>query len=202
MSQRLKLEVFAPDRPAPDPGTPQATGPTEMEEARLAAFENGYKDGWDDAVAAQADDTAALRAEVARNLQALAFTQAEARAVVLRDIAPLIAALVGRVLPVIATHALPQMIVEAMAPFADLAVESPLDLRVHPDTRLAVEGMLPEGAAGFAFRLIEDGALPRGAAILRQGEAETRLDVTATVAHLATLVENYFTENGKDLTHG
>jgi hypothetical protein len=50
-----------------------------VEEAKVASFEQGYKAGWDDAVAAQSEDQTRIRADLARNLQSLSFTYQEAR---------------------------------------------------------------------------------------------------------------------------
>ena len=51
----------------------------DLEEAKLAAFEKGYTAGWEDAVAAQDDEVAELRADLGRNLQALSFSYHEAQ---------------------------------------------------------------------------------------------------------------------------
>ena len=46
------------------------SGDSELEEDRLRAFDQGYKDGWDDAAKAHAEEQRRISAELAANLQA------------------------------------------------------------------------------------------------------------------------------------
>ncbi|MBA3904750.1 MAG: flagellar biosynthesis protein, partial [Rhodocyclaceae bacterium] len=69
----LRLEAF--DKVAATDGSIQPlVEATAVEEAKVASFEQGYSAGWDDAVAAQNGDQTRIRADLARNLQSLAFT--------------------------------------------------------------------------------------------------------------------------------
>lgn len=73
-----------------------------MEETRQHAYEAGYKAGWEDASSAHAAGQAELRAEVARNLQAMSFTYHEARGQILRAIEPLLTDIAASLLPEVA----------------------------------------------------------------------------------------------------
>jgi flagellar assembly protein FliH len=96
----LNLEVF--DIPQPQANTPVVMlEAIAFEEAKLSAYDQGYRAGWDDAVQAQSSDQAQISAELARNLKSLSFTFAEARGHVLAAMQPLLADIVARLLPTI-----------------------------------------------------------------------------------------------------
>lgn len=79
----LRLEIFESDEPG-GPAETVVLDTSALEEARLASYDSGYAAGWEDATAAQSGDQSRIRAELARNLQALSFTYQEARSHVLR----------------------------------------------------------------------------------------------------------------------
>lgn len=189
----LVLEDFGP-APRQAPSDPP-------EEQHLASFDAGYRAGWDDAVAADTAQEAEVQAEIARNLQALSFTYHEARSHVLRALAPLIADLAGRLLPEIAQAALPHLVAEALAPYAEVAADAPMEVVLHPSVRARVEGLVgPDAGLPLTFR--EDAALAPGQIWLALGEAETRIDIDAALATIRTALDDFFTLATKESRHG
>lgn len=186
MAGRLRLEAFDP----PAAATPAAED-TAGEEARLQAFEAGYKAGWDDAVAAAEDDQTRMRADLARNLQALAFTYHEARGHVLRSLEPLLREMSSRVLPEIARRALGPMVVEALRPLAAGLAGASIAVVVNPCSRAAVEAALALEPA-LPFALVEEPSLGPGQVYLRFGPSETRVDLDGAIAAIAAAVEDFF----------
>jgi flagellar biosynthesis/type III secretory pathway protein FliH len=185
----LRLEVF---EVASEPArTTVVTDLSAMEEARLAAYEQGYTAGWDDAVAAQADNQALLGAEIAKNLQELSFTYQEARTHVLRAIEPLLAQMSERVLPDMARAALAPMIVETLRPLADALADT---LVINPAARPAVEAVL-ERAGSLPVTIETEPTLGEGQAHLRFGQAETRIDLDRAVTDIAAAVRGFFELN-------
>ena len=95
---RPSAEVF--DTVTAGDGTPQPlVEASALDEAKVASFEQGYSAGWEDAAAAQEGDQTRIRADLARNLQSLAFTFQDARTHVLQAIRPLILEMTTRLLP-------------------------------------------------------------------------------------------------------
>jgi flagellar M-ring protein FliF len=72
------LEDFA-TLAGPAAQAPSDPAPALADAERLAAYEQGYRAGWDDAVRAEAADQARIGAELARNLQEMSFSFHEAR---------------------------------------------------------------------------------------------------------------------------
>jgi flagellar biosynthesis/type III secretory pathway protein FliH len=196
----LRLEVFDTDI-APD-GTPQPlVQASAMEEAKIAAFEQGYTAGWDDATGAQADDQTRIRADLARNLQTLAFSYHEARGHVLQAIRPLIIEMTNRLLPEMARETLAPIVLETLMPMADELADAPLTLVLNPAVRASVEQLL-EQATGLPMTIDEEPSLGEGQVYIRFGTQETKVDLTQATADIATAVRAFFSLTQKETSHG
>jgi len=196
----LRLEVFESVTASGSAPMGQVDA-SELDEARLAAFENGYKAGWDDAVAAQEEAGAQTRDDIARALQALSFTYHEARAHVLHALSPLIAEIAARLLPEIARASLPHLVTEALGPYAEIAAEAPIRLMLNPEVRGRVEALLGP-APGVPLAIVEDPELSPGQVWLALGETETRIDIDAALATIRTALDDFFDLSGKDHPNG
>lgn len=195
----LRLEVFNTEADATAETVVIET--SALEEARLAAYEAGYKAGWEDAVAAQGDEQKLLGAEIARNLQALSFTFHEARTHVIKAIGPLLEGIAGTLLPEIARATLAPQVVETLLPLADQAAGAPITICLNPSARPAVEDMLAR-AAGLPVQIVEEPTLGEGQVVLRLGEAETHVDLDGAVATIADAIARFFDLTEKDRRHG
>lgn len=196
-----KLEVFDIDSPQE-----QASGMVTMqlgavEEAKLAAYEQGYRAGWDDAAAAQAEDQNRIRADLARNLQQLSFTWQEARAHMLRAVEPLLEEMVGRVLPETAREMLAPMVLEQVMPLAGEMTDQPVALVLNPAVRVAVETLI-EQATGLPMVIQEEPTLPEGQVYIRLGATEAQVDLTRVTADIAAALRGFFSLSRENGTNG
>lgn len=185
----LRLELFETDEPAGP--TTVVTDVGTIEQAKLAAYEQGYAAGWDDGVASQAEDQTRLRADLARSLQGLSFTYQEARTHVLRALEPLIEAMLSRLLPATAHAALAPMVIETLRPLAADFAGSPVLIYIHPGSRPAVAALLSDGDA-LPVNLVDEPMLGEGQAVLRLGQIEARVDLDAAMAAVAEAVRQFF----------
>jgi hypothetical protein len=195
----LRLEVFETAATGGD-GT-IVTDAGALEEARLAAFEQGYTAGWDDASAALGDDQTRIRADLARSIQALSFTFHDARSHVLRAVEPLLTDALCKLLPDIAHASLAPRIIALLAPLAAELAGAPVRLILNPAVRLLVEALL-EQAAGFPLEIIEEPSLGEGQVYLRLGDTELRLDLDGAVADIRTAITDFFTLIKDEARHG
>jgi flagellar biosynthesis/type III secretory pathway protein FliH len=189
----LRLEVFD-TAPAADGTMLSLVEATAVEEARVASFEQGYSAGWDDAVAAQQSDQTRIRADLARNLQSLAFTFQDARSHVLQAIRPLILEMVDRLLPEVAREALAPTVLEALTPLADGLADAPLTLVLNPTVRGQIEDLIAQ-ATGLPMVIEEEPSLPEGQVYVRFGSAETKVDLSQVTADIAIAVRAFFNLN-------
>ncbi|HRK41828.1 MAG TPA: flagellar biosynthesis protein [Gemmobacter sp.] len=189
MMAMLRLEVFEAAGPGQDPAPAPATGADQ--ESRLEAYEQGYRAGWEDAAAAHAEDQRRIRVDLARSLQALGFTYQEARAHVLKSLAPLMQDMVGKLLPEMAREALAPTVLETLMPLAEQLADEPVTLVVNTNDRKAIEELL-EQATGLPVTIVEEATLSEGQAFLRLGLQEVHIDLARATAEIAAAVRGFF----------
>jgi flagellar assembly protein FliH len=186
----LRLEVF--DTVTAGDGAPQPLiEASALDEAKVASFEQGYSAGWEDAAAAQEGDQSRIRADLARNLQSLAFTFQDARTHVLQAIRPLILEMTTRLLPEVAREALAPAVLEAVMPLADDLADAPLTLVLNPAVRDRVEALVAQ-ATGLPMQIEEEPSLGEGQVYIRMGPTETKVDLTGVTDDIAAAVRGFF----------
>ena len=198
MSKGLRLEVFEAGAPAPDTVLMEAT---ELEEARLAAFESGYSAGWEDAVAAQKSDQSTIGADLARNLQALSFTFHEARAHVLHSLQPLLTGMVEKILPDLAKEMLPPLVAETLRPLAEQLSNTPITIEINPASRPAVQSLLAEQTS-LPLRLVDEPTLGEGQVYIKAGDVTQHIDLDTAVAEIRAAVNGFINPQKEERLHG
>lgn len=199
MAKRVQLEVFELTDMTDDR---VELGQVELEECRLAAYEQGYTAGWDDAVAAQDGEIARLQADLGRNLQDLSFTYHEAHSHVLRTLEPLLHDMVTKVLPAIARESLGQMVLEHLRPMAKDLADQPVTLVANPANRELLESLVV-AEANFPLTFREEPSLGDGQVYLRLGEAESRIDLDGVISAISAAVSAFFRiEKQEERRHG
>ncbi len=196
-----RLEVFEPAGQPKKPSTIVTTEISAIEEAKLAAYESGYKAGWDDAAAAQTEDQARIGADLARNLQQLSFTYQEARSHILKALEPLLTEIVGRLLPETARETLAPLVLEQVMPMAEELADQPVVLVLNPAVRTPVERLI-EQATGLPLTIEEEPTLGEGQVYVRLGGAEAKVDLTRVTAEIATAVRSFFSLAEETPPHG
>ena len=196
----LRLEVF--DNTIAADGSPQPlVEASAVEEAKIASFEQGYSAGWEDAASAQQGDQTRIRADLARNLQSLAFTFQDARSHVLHAVQPLILEMANRLLPEVAREALAPTVLEALMPMADSLADAPVVLVLNPAVRSCVEELVAQ-ATGLPMVIEEEPLLSEGQVYIRFGTTETKVDLAQVTADITAAVRAYFNLPNEEKPHG
>ena len=196
----LKLEVFETDAPAAG-NSGVVLDVMLLEEVKLAAYDSGYAAGWEDAAAAQSSDQTRVSADLARNLQSLAFTFHEARGHILRALEPLLTEVTGRLLPDLARETLAPLVLDILMPIAEKNVDVPVSLILNPAARPAVESLL-EQATGLPITVVEEPSLSEGQVYLRLGTVETHINLDRAIAEITTAVRGFFETPERIKDHG
>lgn len=194
----LKLEVFETSAPVSDVVVMQSA---EIEDARLTAYENGYSAGWEDAMAANAEEGKKISAELANNLQHLAFTYQEARAHLLRSVQPVLIELTTRLLPELAREAIAPVVLDAVMPLLEDATDQPMDLILNPVARPTIERLLTQ-AAGLPLQFKEEPTLGEGQVYIRMRQEEFRVDLDTATRDIIRAVHDFFDFPEKDDSNG
>lgn len=195
MPRPLQLEDFAQAPVA-------ASGPLLAEEARLAAYEEGYKAGWDDAAAADAQANTRVSADLARNLADISFTFAEAQSHVLNGVGPLLTLMAEKMLPEMARDGFAQTVIEQVQKIAAEHADAPLELVVNPQNRAAVETVLTQANAPVSLTISEEPSLGPGQAYLRGAHGETALDIDAVQETIRAAIDAFLSPEQEVQAHG
>lgn len=185
-----QLEVFEAGR---SPGRDVVvTNTASVEENRAAAWEQGYRAGWDDSEAAHMQNGNRVRAELEQNLMTLAFTWQEARAHILGAMEPLLQEIVSRLLPDLARETLGPILVGQLMPMVAEAAEHPANLTLHPAARPQVETLLSR-RPGLLFEIFEDPGLGEAQVFLRLGAREVSINLSRVTESIIRSVQDFFT---------
>ncbi|MCG6903278.1 MAG: flagellar biosynthesis protein [Rhodobacter sp.] len=196
----LTLEDFELLTARTDPSENGMIPVVQAETDRMAAYEQGYQAGWDDAASAQAQDQTRIGAEFARTLQELSFTFHEARAHLIQAMEPLFQELISTLLPELVVETLGLRILEELRPLVEDCVDRPVELVIAPASRPALERQLA-AANVTAIRLCEEQSLAEGQAYLRVGKAERQIDMAGALDRITSAVNALYALNEGALQH-
>jgi len=199
MGMRFYPEDFDSPESAFASGETTPTEPEVLEESqRLAAFEEGYQAGWEDAARSFTESHQKLSADLANNLEDLSFTFHEARAHVLKAIEPVLHDVTIKLLPEIARASLPALVSEKLDALCRQCAEAPVTISVAPGARAAIAAVLPE-KPGFPLEIVEEPTLAEGQAFLHLGQIEHSVDTTRAVQELTAAIHDFFSLNDERL---
>ncbi|WP_095587902.1 flagellar biosynthesis protein [Actibacterium ureilyticum] len=194
MSGGVKLEDFG--------GPPQrSAATTEPQETPDAGYEDGYRAGWDDAVAAAEQDQSRVTEDLAKSLADISFGYTEARSHVLNCLAPVLSAMAEKLLPEAAHAHFAETVLAAAEQIAARATDHPVELAVAPDARVALEAVMPE-TLPFAIDIVEDPHLGPGQARMRAADMEKVLDIAEAETAIRSAVSDFLTLQSKEVQHG
>jgi flagellar assembly protein FliH len=160
-----------PGRPAP------GVAAVDLEEERLASYENGYSAGWEDASKAHAEEQGHISAELARNLQDLSFTFHEAQAALVQDMEAILSGIVERVLPLALRPAIAELVVSRALEVAREPGQL-VEIVVAPENVARVE-TLCHGRPTPPLRVTAEPSLGAGQAFVRFAACEEKIDLDA-----------------------
>ena len=183
---------------------PEATAKideAQIESERLAAFEEGYRAGWDDAAKAQTDDGAALSEGLRQSLQDVSFTYHEAYGHVMNAVAPLLEDMVQSLLPQMLRATLGAHIAQTLQDLARDIGGLDVELAVAPEMVSAVEPMV-EDDFGFPLRLVSDASLNADQADLRYGESEKQIDLGDLMTTVTEAVHGFAHDHRRKMANG
>ncbi|MCE8539845.1 ABC transporter ATP-binding protein [Ruegeria pomeroyi] len=173
-----------------DPSRLRRMDEDTLEEFRLAAFEQGYSAGWDDAVSARSEEQGQLNATLARNLEDLSFTYHEALSQMTQSLEPMFESLIGTVLPETLERSYTHHIVEQLKSMAREQVSQPALLIVPAGVSSALKPLLSEELS-FPVQLVEESSLPAGQACLRIGTAERDINCSALLNSIGEAMDSF-----------
>lgn len=173
----------------------------EMEASRLAAFEEGYRAGWDDADKARKTESGEISESLAQNLQDLSFTYHEAYGTVMSAVAPLLEDMVNAFLPQLAQATIGAHVVETLRSLSAEIGSLEVTLSVAPVNLDAVSPLI-DGDFAFPVKLTPDETLGPDQADLRFGQVEKQIDLGDLVETVREAVRGFAHDNKRTLANG
>ena len=179
MTLHALLEDFG--APGAGPGATEEEHPPALpEEERLAAFEKGYGEGYEDASRAAEEERRRVGAALAGRLEDLSFTYHEARVAVLREVRELMSAIGDGVLPGMGREGFGAALAEAVLAEVEGRAACAVAVSVAPDAVERVAPLMPE-VQGFAVELRGDADLGEGQAVIGFPDGEREVDMAPLV---------------------
>lgn len=189
MSIAHLLEDFAA-RPVGLEAPARAVDPQELETRRLAAFQEGYRAGGEDARQAQIKDRRHLSSELTQNLLDLSFTYTEAHTHLFRELRPLLVEIVDKLLPRLMRASIGPRIIEELQAAAGESLRGEAHILVNPALVGTVETLVGPGL-GFPVTVRGDAGLGEGQAQLSLPSREVEINLDALIAEIATALEAF-----------
>lgn len=200
MSRPFKLESFEKNLGQGQMSTSLVSNES-VEDVRLAAFEQGYKAGWDDSHASYEADQEKISADFARNLNELSFTYHEVRSTIIRSLEPLLREMVSNVIPKIAQTNLGELVSEQIMELVDSQSTIPVELLVSAQDKTSLE-MLSKNQTELPITIMEETSLASGQVFIRMGGNETQFDISAVLEGFENAIGCFFDTEEKELAHG
>ncbi|WP_420861745.1 hypothetical protein [Algirhabdus cladophorae] len=177
------------DTPSGSPAV--MAGDEQAEDIRLAAFEDGYRAGWDDASKTNQDNQNKLSMDLVQCFQDFSFGHAEARQHVIKSIEPVLSEVVAKVLPKTAELALVPMVVDAIMDMLSEASQQPVTILVSPENETAVSGSLPDDVAEVV-QIEPDPVVGLNQARLVGTSKTVELDLSKALQDISQILQDFF----------
>ena len=165
----LRLEDFA--------GNPAEPTNETHERDRLATFETGYREGWEDAIKDAVETRDRIRRTLSARLEDLSFTYHEARTGLLAQLDDVVAAIADAVMPRLSSEGFAARLAAAIRDEVGDEAPGPIELRVCEADLPAVREVLDVPDA-LPVELIADRTLEAGQAVFAFGPSRRKIDHT------------------------
>lgn len=192
------LEDFAPTNP--DPGSLRLMSQVALEDERLAAFEQGYTAGWEDAVKARGSDHERLVSHLSRALEDMSFTYHEALTEMTGAARSVFEAVLDQLLPETLEPVFVGSLADRLTALAQEKAAASLEL-VLPVGTGAFFGGAVEAPAGLPLVLSEDPELLPGQAIIRLDTDEEFIDLSGLIAEIDTSIRATLASRDESADH-
>ncbi|MCG7521092.1 ABC transporter ATP-binding protein [Ruegeria sp. Ofav3-42] len=161
-----------------------------LEEQRLAAFEQGYSAGWEDAVQAQVQSQGQVSAELAKSLEDMSFTYHEAMNRMSLSLEPMFQSLMQAVLPKTLDRGFAVRLVEQLTDMARTQIGQPMQIFVPTGCVVEVEALI-RGEFSSPTQVVEDPSLETGQARLKVGISQREVDCSELLAAVDQAFQAY-----------
>ncbi|MEO1650439.1 MAG: hypothetical protein AAFR60_05580 [Pseudomonadota bacterium] len=192
---------FGGRKPRQPQGGGKRLSDTQIEDLKLAAFEQGFAAGWEDAVKAHAKGKSQSSEGVLEVLRDATFTMHEARRGLIEALSPLFAELSSALLPAMARGGLALHVSEQLKQMTAANLDGPITLEVSAEAADLVEDIVSqETDLNVAVTPVDAGSIMT--ARLRVGGAERDVDMSGLVKDIEEALTAAVHEMKQETRHG
>ncbi len=192
MGQILSLEDFTQAQAA---SQAEAAG-YDLKPIESAAFDKGYKAGWDDSTKESDNQDRQARANCATALQAIDFTYFEARQHVMASFNPLLEAMLSTILPEAAQHAVIPLVQQELHKLAK-TIDTPIEILCAPETLVHMEGFVKESSKGPVSVTSEE-TLSASQVQLRFSDGMSEIDMNQAITAIKDALADFFASHEQE----
>jgi hypothetical protein len=178
-----------PPPPAPEP-------PAEGDGAGLEAFEQGYRNGWDDCIAHETEERRRIGADLAAGLAGVAVTADAVREEILAGLAPLFEQIAGQLLPAVAAEALAPLLADELGRIAAEQAAPEIRMLAAPSACPAIERLVA-GMPGLAVAIVPEPAFAEGQVSLRFAGQRRDIDLGEAVDRMTEAIRGFASGIGR-----
>lgn len=186
----MRRALFLEDFSAFGPAAAAPAAPSGDPEAALSAFDEGYRNGWDDCARAEAESHRKIGADLVASLQDVTLTYAEARQDVLVCLGPLFEDMAAQLLPRLAAEAIAPAVVAELREIAATAANARAVLIASPAALASLERLIA-GQDGLDIDLRAEPAFAEGQVSIRFGPQRRDIDLTDAASRMADAIRSF-----------
>lgn len=169
----------------------------ELEDIRLASFEQGYSAGWDDSIKAQEAEQKRINEHLGKRLEDLSFTYHEALNQMTQAIEPVLRSLTNTVLPQVLHQTLGEHIVQELSKLAQMHANQPATVHVPSGMRAMLDDLI-SGEFSMPVAIVEDDAMEPDTTVLRIGMAETEINCDDLLSSISEKIDAFYYQINKE----
>ncbi len=185
------------------PSTEQQS-PDELVKIKRMSFDEGYSQGWNDAIASSEAENRKAQTDIAVALQETSFSYVEARMHVLKSVQPLLKAIVSVVLPEMANASLSGHISEELYKLTE-TLEEPIELVCSEQDFKEVKALV-SASASFPVTVKAEPSFAPSQVIMKFKNGNAELDLEQSFKTVSDLINDFYEtlkiEDGKNVRIG
>ncbi|MEM9434375.1 MAG: hypothetical protein AAGA12_10665 [Pseudomonadota bacterium] len=175
---------------ASPPAKAETVAPEPDIQSTRAIFDEGYEQGWNDAVASSEAEHRKAQTDIAVALQETSFSYVEARMHVLKSMRPLLNAVVSVILPDLAKASLSQRIADELFKLTE-TLEQPLKISCSPEDLGEIEKIVNSNAS-FPVRVAAEPTLAENQVVMKFENGDAEMDLQKTFDSITELLNDFY----------
>ena len=186
--------------PAVPAEMPDATPPSaplvshaELDGDGLDAFEQGYRNGWDDCIANETEERRRIGSDLAATLSEMSLAAEEMQREILSDLAPLLDQIAEQLLPPLAAEALAPVVMEQVRSIVAECGPVEIELLAAPEKCRPIEAVL-QASTDLAVRVLPEPAFAEGQVSIRISDQRRDIDLSEAAERMADIIRAFAAE--------